>query len=90
VATTSPLSPAENAELDRLQTRLRVQLLRAGRTRLAQLLDEPLFALFVRDVPGIDHAAAARISQLDDRVRRNNGCRCAIVAVPGGRAAARG
>lgn len=85
VASTSPLSHAENEELDRLQTRVREQLRKAGRAGLSQHLDRSLFALIVGSVPGVDQNAARRISALNALVDRSGGCRCAIVAVPGGR-----
>jgi hypothetical protein len=84
VASTSPLGRAENRELDRLQATLRAQLVRAGHPGAVAFLDQPLFALFVRDIPGVDRALAARVSVLNERVDRHDGCRCAIVAVPGG------
>jgi hypothetical protein len=85
VASTSPLDRAENAELDRLQAKLRTELQRAGKPHAVDFLDQPLFALLVRNIPGLDTAAAARISALNEKVARDNGCRCTIVAVPGGR-----
>jgi len=82
ITSTSPLTPAEDAELDRLQTKLRADFLAAGRSHLADYLDQPLFGVIVRNVPGLDRAAAIRVSQLNQRVARHGGCRCAIVAVP--------
>lgn len=82
LASTSPLSPAENRELDRIQATLRTQLLRARRPDAVRYLDQPLFALIVRDIPGVNPVLAARASVLNQRVSRRDGCRCTIVAVP--------
>jgi hypothetical protein len=90
VASTSPLTPAEDAELTRLQARLRAQLRKAGRADLVDELDQDLLPFIVSNVPGVDHAAAARAGALNARVARAGGCRCAIVAVPGGRTGAGG
>lgn len=85
VASTSPLGPSENAELDRLQALVAHQLVASGHRDEVDLLDQPLFAVFVQDIPAVDRLAAYRISVLNDKVTRHDGCRCAIVAIPGGR-----
>jgi hypothetical protein len=82
IASTSPLTPAENLELDRIQAILRTQLIRAGRPGAVAFLDQPLLALLVQGTPGVDPALTARASVLNERVNEHNGCRCAIVAVP--------
>ncbi len=88
LVTTSPLSRAEDAELDRLQSRLRSQLGSAGRPDLAEQVDQDLIAYFTAGVPGVDPELARAVAALNRKVARRGGCRCAIVAVPGGRAAA--
>jgi hypothetical protein len=54
------------------------------RTRL--VIGCVLFPFVVAQTPGVHATAAARIGALNQRVTRNHGCRCAVVAVPGGRA----
>ena len=85
--TTSPLPPARDAELDRLQTRLRDQLVRAGRPGLTKQLDENLIAVVTAGIPGVDPALARQVAVLNSETNAGGRCRCAIVAVPGGRAA---
>ena len=85
VFSSSRLTPAENAELDRLQTRLGEQLIREGRRALARRVDEPLIAFLTAGIPGVDSELARRTAELNDRAEAHGRCRCAIVAVPGGR-----
>lgn len=83
LAKTSPLTPAEQRELDRLQDQMRIQLRAVGHGRAVANIDQSWFASLLRDVRGIDHVAARRISELDRKVGRHDDCRCAIVVVPG-------
>ena len=86
VASTSPLTPAEDAELDRLQADVAARLVRAGEQgRQLAFVDSPLFPYIVAGIPGMDTAEAGALGTLNARVARHDGCRCAIVAVPGGR-----
>lgn len=83
LAATSPLTRRENLELDRLQAQLRKELLAVGQPKALANLEQPWIALLLRDVPGIDHRIAERISALDAKISLHNDCRCAIVVVPG-------
>jgi hypothetical protein len=82
VARTSPLAPAREAELSRLQARLWDELRRAGRTDLIGYLDDPYVYFRVRQVVGVDPRTALRIGQLDNEVVRSGTCRCGVVALP--------
>ncbi len=86
VFSSSPLTRAENAELDRLQALLGEQLVRAGRPVLAKRVDNSLIAFLTAGIPGVDPALAHDVGALNGRVGAHGRCRCAIVAVPGGRA----
>jgi hypothetical protein len=81
IARTSPLRPASEAELSRLQAQLWDRLERTGHSDLIRFLDNPFIAFKTAGVPGLDARSVARIGQLDDAVSRSGGCRCAIVAV---------
>lgn len=83
LAYSSPLTASENRELDRLQSQMRTELGPIGQGRAVANLDQTWFAWLLRDVDGIDHAAAQRISELNMTVARHDDCRCAIVVVPG-------
>ncbi|MGZ6909529.1 MAG: hypothetical protein ACXVJ7_17820 [Acidimicrobiia bacterium] len=83
LSSTSPLTPARNRELDRLQAELTEQLLAVGQGRVRANLDQSWIGLLLRNVAGIDHDVARRIGELDRQVSRDDGCRCAIVVVPG-------
>jgi hypothetical protein len=82
VATSTPLSAPEEAELRAIQRRLRAQLVATGHRHEAGLLDSPLFPSFVTTIQGLDPTEVARLGALNRRVERADGCRCAIVAVP--------
>jgi hypothetical protein len=82
IARTSPLAPAREAELSRLQARLWDQLRRAGRTDLIGYLDKPYVFFKVAQVEGVDPRAAARIGQLASEVARSGSCRCGVVSLP--------
>ena len=69
--------------LDRLQAQLRKQLIAVGQPKAIANLEQPWIALLLRDVAGIDHQVAQRISALDAKISLHNDCRCAIVVVPG-------
>ena len=62
---------------------MRKQLLAVGQPRALANLDQPWLALLLRNVTGIDHRVAQRISALDDKISLHNDCQCAIVVVPG-------
>lgn len=83
LAATSPLTRSEDLELARLQAQLRQQLVAIGQTRSVAILDQPWLAKLLRNVTGIDHGVAERISALDAKISRHNDCQCAIVVVPG-------
>jgi hypothetical protein len=82
IAGTSPLAPAREAEMSRLQAQLWDQLRRAGRTDLVGWLDNPYVGFKVAQVVGVDARAAFRIGQLASEVARSRSCRCGVVALP--------
>jgi hypothetical protein len=85
IASTSPLSPAQDAELTRLQAQLRQQLTAAGRSELRAALDTSgVDVLAFAGVPGLDGHALVRAAALNKIVERRGVCRCAVVAVPSG------
>jgi hypothetical protein len=86
ITSTSPLSKADDAELARLQAVVGAELASGGHRRLSKLIDSDLFPFAVARTPGVDAIAAARIGALNQQVNEIDGCRCAVVAVPGGRA----
>jgi hypothetical protein len=81
IARTSPLGPASEAELSRLQTQLWDQLERTGHTDLIRFLDNPFIGFDTVGIAGLDQRAVAQIGKLDEAVSRSGGCRCAVVAV---------
>ena len=68
VFSSSPLTRAENAELDRLQALLGEQLVRAGRPVLAKRVDNSLIAFLTAGIPGVDPALAHDVGALNGRV----------------------
>jgi hypothetical protein len=82
IASTSPLAPAREAELSRLQAQLWDQLRRAGRRDLIGWLDNPYVYFNVAQVAGVDRRAALRIGQLAGEVARSGSCRCGVVSLP--------
>jgi hypothetical protein len=81
VAATSPLSAGQDAELTRLQSELGGQLDAAGQSGLRRYLDGGLIGFIMDKVPGIDHEALDRVSDLNGKVERSGRCRCAVVSV---------
>lgn len=81
VASTSPLSRGDEAELRQIQAVLGRRLVRAGLDRLTDQLDSPLLVYALRKVPEVDPRLAARASLLNERVARSGRCRCTIVEV---------
>jgi len=82
VAATTPLPAEDEQELVGLERQLAASLVAAGRPELVSSLSSELFAYASADVPGIDPRSAARISQLNERVRESGRCRCAVIAFP--------
>jgi len=81
IARTSPLRPASEAELSRLQNQLWDQLERTGHSKLIRFLDSPFIGFATARIQGLDPRSVARIGQLDEAVSRSGGCRCAVVAL---------
>lgn len=84
VASTTPLTPAEEHELVGRQRTMNAALQGAGRPDLVATLDSPFIGLVLERaaIPGIDLTAARRIAQLNDKVARSHRCRCSIIEVP--------
>ncbi len=82
IASTTPLTPPQEAEIARLQQQLIRELTDAGRPDLRSLVDQPLIGVTVLGIPGVDQAAASRLADLNQIVVSSGSCRCAVVAVP--------
>lgn len=82
LARQEPLGPEKEAELVALQTELTAQLRSAGRPDLVGTLDSPFVAFTVDGVPGVDHAAADRLGDLNGEREATERCRCAVIAFP--------
>ena len=80
LASVSPLSAPEEERLRALQQEVTEQLLRADRPDLVERLDDPLIGFAIGDLAGVDADAVAEISALNEQVRAEGTCRCAIVA----------
>ncbi len=80
IARTEPLGPEAEAEMVQLQLELRDQLGAAGRLDRQRALDSELVAFALQDVPGIDHAAVARLGDLNRQLKETEQCRCSVVA----------
>ncbi|MBN2623992.1 MAG: hypothetical protein JXA83_11510 [Acidimicrobiales bacterium] len=76
----SPLSTAEEQDLQARQRELWSFLQRAGREELFNQLESPVVGIALADLPGIDRAVLDRVADLNTRVRDAAPCRCAIVA----------
>jgi hypothetical protein len=88
VAYDSVLPPRVDAEMDALQDQVGSELHAAGRDDLSRWLEHPFLGLVLtrEDVPGVDTKAVRRLSELNDRLARTDGCRCTVVAFPSGAA----
>jgi hypothetical protein len=82
VVRTAPLSPANDAELSRLQRTLAAQLDESGHSDLMSALNTSLVTVILRGIAGVDQAAVARVAQLDRLVASSGTCRCAILSFP--------
>jgi len=81
IARTSPLPPAEERELSRLQREVATQLVEARRPDLVPWLDWQGFVVLVPDeVPSVDAAKIARIDELVQKSFATGRCRCTVVA----------
>lgn len=83
LASTSPLSVDQSAQLARDREEVRRQLEVAGRTDLVQHLSDPAVELHVRDVPGVDLETVRRIAQLNRLIERSGRCECAVIELSG-------
>ena len=81
---TTPLPPAEEEELVRLQRRLDEQLREAGRPELVGYLSSSLIPFLVEGVEGLDKADLDRVGELNSKVEQvqDQACRCSVVAFP--------
>ncbi len=84
VASTSPLSTADERELQRLQREAAAALTAAGASDRIPQLDSPFLAQFdaAHPLPGVDAAAIHRMAQLNQQVLDSRTCRCAVIAFP--------
>ncbi len=87
LATTSPLSRADERELSTLQRQAIDALRAAGRGDLVDTVDNRLFELlmgeqFPNGVPGLGDAQVKRIAELNRAVGASGSCRCVVVAFP--------
>jgi hypothetical protein len=81
IASYSPLTPAQDRELLRLDGELTDELRAAGSARLEKQLDNPYAAFLLGNVPGIDHRALDQVGQLDSVVQHSGRCYCGVIAV---------
>jgi hypothetical protein len=82
IGSSSPLRPADERELRRLQRAAARTLTDSGHADLVDDLDNPFFGLLVERarVPGLSRQTVARIVQLNAKVERSHSCRCSITA----------
>jgi hypothetical protein len=83
IARTTPLDPAEDAELSRMQLRLADQLESAGRADLALVVDSPYIAVVSAGIAQVDELLARRVAAANARIERGGDCRCSVVALSG-------
>jgi hypothetical protein len=79
---TAALPAAQERELRVLQRRLYDELNAAHRMDRFDVVDSPLVGFGLEGIPGVDSAAASRVSDLNVEALRNAPCRCAIIAFP--------
>jgi hypothetical protein len=82
LARTSPLTPAEESDLVTLQRLLGRQLQDQGRADLLPVLDQPGVASLLPKGGRFDQQAVERVAQLNAKVERSGGCRCAVIKWP--------
>jgi hypothetical protein len=79
LARTSPLPPARERELSRLQRALALELFDLGRADLVQFLEYPDFVpLLKTEAPELDPVAVDRVATLVRRSGDIGGCRCTV------------
>jgi hypothetical protein len=81
IASSSPLTQAQDRELLRLDGQLTDELRAAKSEGLAKQLDNPYAAFLLGNVPGIDHRALDRVGQLDSVIQHAGRCYCGVIAV---------
>ncbi len=92
VASSTPLRPAEERELQRLQRDAAAALTAAGRDDLLPALDNVFVEVLLgaeldkAPIPGLSREMLARMAALNVKVAKSGSCRCAIVAFPAARA----
>ena len=80
VYSSTGLPPAQERELQQGQLRLLRQLKAAKKGVVANSLDNPLIALLVAKIRGVDQNLARRVATLDARSAQHTVCRCVVVA----------
>jgi hypothetical protein len=80
IASSTPLSPAEEREIARLQHRVYGALEAADRQDLFIQLDSPLIGFSLAEVPGVDQTDLARLSALNEKMSHFPVTRSAVVA----------
>jgi hypothetical protein len=79
LASTSPLSADQEAQLVRDQEQLRRQLAAAGRVDLVRALSHPAVELSLAGVPGVEHDTVKRVAELNQLIERSGRCECAVI-----------
>ncbi len=84
VASTSPLAPADERDLQRLQRAAAAALTAAGAADRISQLDSPFLVQLDAEaaLPGVDAAAIRRMAELNQQVLDSRTCRCVVVAFP--------
>lgn len=77
---TTPLTPAEEAEMTELDRTVTAQLIAAGRPDLMPALSSDLVAFVTSGVSGVDPATVNRMAELNQKVIDSHHCRCAVIA----------
>ncbi len=82
LARVTPLSPAREAEISRLQDWLVSALVRRNHPELTGFADDTRVAKLKSRVPGLDQRKLRRLAALNAEVARAPLCRCSVVSVP--------
>ena len=88
VASSTPLRPGEEREMQQLQRDAAAALTAAGRDDLLPALDNVFVEVLLGaeldrgPIPGLDRGMLARMAELNVKVAKSGSCRCAIVAYP--------
>jgi len=82
IASYSPLPAEQERRLRRLQRNLAHRFVAEGHAEFVPLLDSPLLAFAVHDLPDADMTVVDEVARLNDRASRAGGLRSSIVAFP--------